>query len=240
MINSLSIQLCYVLLIALLVLVNRLAWADPKLPLLGLGIVLGVWLLSSVYVLACYGWSLYQGLGFANVIQAVAVALSIIPFVLVGFGFIQSRQVPAIHDITTDTLVPPLFAYAKERRHRSHNSVVYDQNNSVLQQQTYPHIQPLRLSSSPSVVIEAVQQVMTNKGWQLHGVDRVAGTVEAYDVTPLMGFVDDIIVRVRQHEEGSWVDIRSASRIGRSDFGANAARIDEFSKALVLLLPNDG
>ena len=44
------------------------------------------------------------------------------------------------------------------------------------------------------------------------------------------GFVDDIVIRVRATESGSEVDLRSVSRVGRSDLGANAARIEAFAE----------
>ena len=49
--------------------------------------------------------------------------------------------------------------------------------------------------------------------------------IEAVARTAIMGFRDDVAVRVRREDDGSRIDVRSASRYGRHDFGANASRI---------------
>ena len=70
-------------------------------------------------------------------------------------------------------------------------------------------------------------------GWEVVGVDPAAGTLLARDTTRIFRFVDDVVVRVRSAEGGgSLVDVRSKSRDGRGDLGANAARIRAFAEAL--------
>jgi uncharacterized protein (DUF1499 family) len=72
--------------------------------------------------------------------------------------------------------------------------------------------------------------VITKRKWRI--VDarapqtgRREGRIEAVARTPIMGFRDDVVVRVRAAEDGARVDVRSASRYGQHDFGANASRI---------------
>jgi len=72
--------------------------------------------------------------------------------------------------------------------------------------------------------------VITKRKWRV--VDarppqagRRDGLIEAVARTPIMGFRDDVVVRVRPAREGARVDIRSASRYGRSDLGVNASRV---------------
>ena len=57
------------------------------------------------------------------------------------------------------------------------------------------------------------------------------GRVEATATTFWFGFKDDVVVRVREYETGSKIDVRSVSRVGASDLGANAARIERFLNA---------
>ncbi len=58
------------------------------------------------------------------------------------------------------------------------------------------------------------------------------GRIEAIDRTLIMGFPDDITIRVRPLVAQTRIDVRSASRYGRHDFGANAARIRKFGQEL--------
>jgi uncharacterized protein (DUF1499 family) len=45
--------------------------------------------------------------------------------------------------------------------------------------------------------------------------------------TPIMGFREDVAIRVQPDGEGSRVDIRSSSRYFESDLGSNAARVSK-------------
>jgi uncharacterized protein (DUF1499 family) len=65
-------------------------------------------------------------------------------------------------------------------------------------------------------------------GWKQAAADRQAGRIEATDTTAMYGFKDDVVIRIRPRGEGSLIDLRSVSRVGQSDLGANAARIQAF------------
>ena len=69
-------------------------------------------------------------------------------------------------------------------------------------------------------------------GWTIVAADEAAGRIEASERSRWFGFTDDIIVRVTASGSGSRVDVRSSSRLGRSDFGVNAARIRRFADAI--------
>ncbi|NIN34131.1 MAG: DUF1499 domain-containing protein, partial [Gammaproteobacteria bacterium] len=64
--------------------------------------------------------------------------------------------------------------------------------------------------------------------WEFVNVDYDMGIIEAYDTSRIFGFVDDIVIRVSRQGSGSRVDIRSVSRLGKGDLGANALRISHF------------
>jgi uncharacterized protein (DUF1499 family) len=72
--------------------------------------------------------------------------------------------------------------------------------------------------------------VITRRKWRVV-VDRPPqpgrrdGQIEAVARTPIMGFRDDVSIRIRPDDDGSRIDVRSASRYGRHDFGGNASRI---------------
>ena len=73
--------------------------------------------------------------------------------------------------------------------------------------------------------------VAAELGWEVYHQDRNAGVIEAVDTTAIMAFKDDIVIRLRTNADGTLVDIRSVSRVGISDLGANAARIRAFQQA---------
>jgi len=78
----------------------------------------------------------------------------------------------------------------------------------------------------------AAVQTAEALGWEVVAADPVAGRLEATDTTFWFGFKDDIVVRIRSQPDGSRVDVRSVSRVGRSDVGTNARRIREFLRRL--------
>ena len=102
---------------------------------------------------------------------------------------------------------------------------------SSQQQEAYPDLQTL---SSPLPLDEAFDralQVATNLGWEIYHQDRNAGVIEAVDTTRIMAFKDDIVIRVRSNAQGTLLDLRSVSRVGEGDIGANAKRIRAFQQA---------
>lgn len=156
-----------------------------------------------------------------------AVALLVVPLMHLQ----QARAVPPIHDITTDTEDPPAFTVLVEAREAAPNAVEYPGESFARQQrEAYPDIEPLELSISVDDAFEAAVAEVHASGWELVGVSD--DVIEAVAVTTWFGFRDDVAIRLRESESGTRVDMRSASRIGRSDVGANAARIRAYLAAL--------
>lgn len=162
-----------------------------------------------------------------------ALILAVLPLVVmvltVGDGF----KKPRIHDITTDTDNPPEFIAARKQRLDTDNSLDYDRQALVgVQLEAYPAIGPQQLSLPVAQAFELVQRAVDTLGWKVLRVDAVSGELEAIDETLILGFKDDVIVRVTAVPEGSRIDVRSVSRVGLSDLGANAKRIERFYQVL--------
>ena len=133
------------------------------------------------------------------------------------------------NDITTDTQDPPDFATLAAVREQAPNKAAYGGPDVAAQQlQAYPNIKAKVLSLPPAEAVQKSIDAARSLGWQIAGSDTAAGRIEATDTTGWFGFKDDIVVRVRPQAQGSRVDVRSASRVGRSDIGKNAERIREF------------
>ena len=140
-------------------------------------------------------------------------------------------DIPPIHDITTDTADPPVFTAAVERRGRDSNSLEIKPEAIEAQVQAYPHITTLVSADGLEDTFARAVRVARELGWEVYREDLNAGYIEAVETTAIMGFKDDIVIRIRTNADGTLVDLRSVSRVGVSDLGANAARIERFAEA---------
>ncbi len=154
---------------------------------------------------------------------ALLVSLAVL---YVPLQFLQrARAVPPINDITTDTENPP--RYMTQQR-------TYPGGEFARQQRAaYPDLAPILLAAAPREAFARAVAAAEAMGWEVVGRDAAAGTLEAVDTTKWFGFKDDIAIRVTPTPEGgSRIDIRSKSRVGRSDLGTNAQRIRAYAERL--------
>ena len=155
----------------------------------------------------------------------VAAAVCIIPVV----GIVHARQVPGIHDITTDTDNPPVFVALAPKRVESPNGLDYGGPEvASAQKRAYPDLMTLYSPLAPEALFDRAQRAARDCGWHVADADAQKLRIEAVATSWLYGFKDDIVVRIRSDAGGSRLDVRSASRVGRSDLGANAARIRKY------------
>ncbi len=152
----------------------------------------------------------------------------------VPFAMLQNaKSIPAIHDITTDTENPPRFAAIIPLRAGSPNPVEY-QGESIARQQraAYPDIRPATIAEPPKTVFKRALGAARDLNWQIVAAAPNEGRIEATDTTFWFGFKDDIVVRITPADGGSRVDVRSVSRLGKSDLGKNASRIRAYLRRL--------
>ena len=162
-----------------------------------------------------------------------ALALALLAIVPVGALAWKASRVPAIHDITTDTLQPPPFLAVLPLRAGALNPAEYGGPDVVAKQRAaFPDLGPLLLSVPPDRAFERALTAARAMGWELVASDPAAGRIEATDTTFWFGFKDDIVVRVLPQPTGSRIDVRSLSRVGGGDLGANAARIRAYLAAV--------
>ena len=143
------------------------------------------------------------------------------------------KQVPHIHDISTDTLDPPKFVNLLPLRKAAANPAEYGGPEIAAQQRKgYPDITPLRSTVMPDRAFEKALQAAREMGWEI--VDASSGDlrIEATDTTLWFGFKDDVVVRITPEQQGSRIDVRSLSRVGSSDVGTNAKRIRAYLNKL--------
>ncbi len=168
---------------------------------------------------------------FACALLAVALALAI---AAVPWSYLRAaRAVPPIHDITTDPQDPPQFVALLRLRANAPNASDYGGRQIAEQQRrAYPDVRPLLSSLPPARLFPYVEGVARAMGWEIVAAASDEGRLEATDTTLWYGFKDDIVVRVARERGGSRVDVRSVSRVGRSDLGTNARRIRAFLQRL--------
>lgn len=163
----------------------------------------------------------------------IAIVLGTIAFVPPLMFMRTAKSVPPIHDITTDTTNPPPFQTLLAQRADAPNSPVYGGEKVAAQQRAaYPDIQPLSFPASPADTFKAALSAAQSMGWVIADQVPEEGRIEATASTFWFGFKDDVVIRVRAEGAGTRVDVRSESRVGGSDVGANAARIRKFSSKL--------
>lgn len=144
--------------------------------------------------------------------------------------FASQGDFPPIHDISTDTLDPPIFTAAEKIRGEGANPLDIKPDSIAQQKEAYPELLSLRSSESVKESFNRALATANAMGWEVYHSDSDTGTIEAVDTTAIMAFKDDVAIRVRAAANESVIDIRSVSRVGVSDLGANAKRIRAFQQ----------
>ncbi len=190
-----------------------------------------------LYAIGCFGAAILLLLAivlmllprYASWRKALAGrALLAVPGTLLLLSLLAGGDRPRIHDISTDLQDPPVFTVAQQQRGSGSNSLDTAPETQALQAAAYPEVQTLRSALEYEVIFDKAVRVAMELGWEIYRQDRNAGVIEAVDTTAIMGFKDDIVIRVRTSADGSLVDLRSVSRVGLGDLGANARRINSF------------
>jgi uncharacterized protein (DUF1499 family) len=166
-------------------------------------------------------------LGLALLAAAIAIGAGV---AYVPLHWLQTARAAAtINDISTDTANPPAFIAILPLRAASPVPASYPGSETAqAQRRAYPDIAPLELAVAPAAAFARALDAATAIGWEIVAADAVAGRIEATATTPWFGFRDDVVVRVAPTPTGSRIDVRSVSRVGKSDLGANAKRIRAF------------
>ena len=130
-----------------------------------------------------------------------------------------------IHDVSTDVDDPPPFVALRDIRMQCKNGVAYSGGARC-----HANIEPKFFVQSRETIFNAALAAANALRWHIAAAVEAEGRIEATATTQLLRFKDDVVIRIRAQDDGSGtrLDIRSASRIGSSDFGANAKRIRAF------------
>jgi len=173
-----------------------------------------------------------RGRRFGAFLGVMALMLGLVAFGIPYQWQRRAQRLPVIHDITTDLENPPAFKAVVALRAEAPNTLERPPTLAAEQRQGYPDVEPLTLPAGPGQTFDRALTVAQERGWEIVSADKSTGLIEATDATRWFGFKDDIAVRLTPWGTGTRVDMRSVSRVGRSDVGTNAQRIGEFLDAL--------
>ena len=141
---------------------------------------------------------------------------------------------PLINDITTTPDDPPSFRRAALLPENRGRDMTYTGRDIAAQRRAYPDLKPIVLAAAPAPAYDAALAAAKRMPrWNVIAADATARVIEAVVTTGLMRFKDDVVIEVRAKGDGSAVHVRSKSRSGKGDLGANAARIRAFGAELL-------
>lgn len=147
-----------------------------------------------------------------------------------GYWYMEIQKgYPPIHDITTDTENPPEFETIVPLRADAPNKTEYGGEEVAKQQKSfYSGLETLRLEVTPGRAYDKALKAAREMPWQIVAENKEELRIEAYDKLPWFGFIDDVVIRIDTTRQGSKIDVRSVSRVGRGDLGVNADRIKDY------------
>jgi uncharacterized protein (DUF1499 family) len=161
-------------------------------------------------------------------VTGIAVACAAVAIFMPLSMMNKAKSVPPIHDITTDLVNPPRFMAILALRADAPNPAEYQGEEIANQQRTaYPELQTQRYSQTAAQVFDAALAAVNSMGLEVVTSDKALGLIEAYDTTTWFGFVDDVVIRIQSDEQMTVLDARSKSRVGMSDIGKNAERLND-------------
>ena len=220
---------------AIAILIARLGAADPANAIVVFGAALVLACLAALLsgAAAVVIWRTgRRGAGAAGVGLALALALLAWPARLA----VEAVALPPLSDISTDLDNPPAYLRSARALEARAGRTPPDTTPDARQQQrlAYPRVQPVLLDMEPAQAYQLALRLAKGRGWRIvdaapPSVRDGVGHIDATDRSLFFGFVDDIAIRITPLVNQTRVDVRSASRVGRHDFGANARAIEGFA-----------
>ena len=175
--------------------------------------------------------------GLSQMFGGIVLSLALLS--VPGYLAVQSLRLPVLNDISTDIADPPQFSLSKRATEARNGRNPRARATAERQQQraAYPGVQPILLELEGDDAYQLILRAVQALGWKI--IDQSApggraglGHIDAVARTLVMGFPDDITIRVQPLAGQTKIDVRSVSRFGRNDFGVNARRIERFAEEL--------
>ncbi|HEX8655819.1 MAG TPA: DUF1499 domain-containing protein [Allosphingosinicella sp.] len=181
-----------------------------------------------------------RGGGRVGLVNLLAIVVAI-GFCLYLYNLYRTaRTVPPIHDVTTNLEDYPRYYRLRVRDDNLANvpadgrpdlaGLAPRERWMAYHREAYRDLATLRVPWPVADTVGRAERLARDRGWEVVTVDTSQGILEAVATSRFFRFKDNVIVRVRPLSEGggAMVDMRSMSRVGVSDVGANARRIRDF------------
>ncbi len=133
-----------------------------------------------------------------------------------------------VHDVCTDPADPPPFVALRDVRLNCANGAAYNGYTADEHRRHYPDLVTAEFSHSTAVVFATALAIVRKHHWDIAATNAAEGRIEATAATRIFHFKDDVVMRIRAQGSGAQIDVRSKSRMGESDLGANARRTRGF------------
>ena len=187
------------------------------------GLVLAIIVAVVGLVRIWFGGQIGAGQAFAG------IAIALIGLALPLYYLSQFFLLPRLTDIETTPRQPMQFSQLAAQRPADANRIVEpDLAAAEIQEKAYPDLRPMELERSATETFDIVHEAVKRIGWTIvlnEPPGEQPGRIEATDRTMIMGYTDDVLVRVTGDDTHAFIDVRSVSRYGMHDLGANADRI---------------
>ena len=182
----------------------------------------------------------HDGVGVPRIVVGSLVSLGILGWPLAKAN--EFRALPKINDVVTDPKYPVPFVRIRAIRAKDANPADYPSQFAAAQQRAYPDLSPITINRPAREVFDIASAAVRRQNYVIVSEEppgdtqQKPGLIEAYDRTFLLGFYDDVAIRVVGNGNNSRIDVRSASRYGQHDLGENAARMRRLLREIVVLL----
>ena len=164
---------------------------------------------------------------------AVTALVGLAPLATMALGLAKSRNLPTINDISTNLDNPPALVAAAQAPENQGKDLAYPGEFKAQVEHAYEGLISLQLAIPADAAFKLARQVAeAQPHWKLTRVDPAALTLEGEETAGIFQFTDDFVIRILPLDGSSQVDMRSRSRVGKGDLGANARRIRTYFGAL--------
>ena len=223
------IALFFVQLLILTVLLHRFSLLTTPVALNLMGVsIAGFFLAIAIAIFSLiriwFGGQTGAGQAFA------AIVIALLGLAAPTFFVAKGALLPRLNDIATSPDEPLAFNVLLSQRPADANPIKNPDAAAIEEQiDAYPDLGPMILERAAPEVFSLVQEAVERRGWTIVSSEPPGetgiGRIEATDQSLVMGFTDDVVVQVKGDDTRAQIDVRSVSRYGMHDLGANAARI---------------
>jgi len=102
----------------------------------------------------------------------------------------------------------------------------------------FAELRPRRYEAPPELLFDVVRRAVQSLRWEITALDAEKKEIQAVVTTKMWSFKDDVTMQVQPGQpSGAVLWVRSASRIGKGDLGANTRHVIDLVEAVNAIAP---